>query len=302
MTKLSVIILSFNTRDYTLGCLQSISESNLDPANEELEVLVADNGSTDGSLDAIRKKYPWAKIVDNQKNIGFAAGNNRAIKKAKGEIIMLLNSDTVVLPDTFEEMLRFFSQNEAAGAATARLELPDGALDLSCHRGFPTPWNAFTYFLRSERFFPNIKLFSGYHQTWKDFNSSHEVDAISGACFFVRREVIDKVGLLDEQYFMYAEDLDLCLRIKQAGWKIYYHPKAKIIHFKKRSGRSKSEGLPATPETRKLRAQTITYFYETMKIFYDKHYKKVYPGSVRTIVLTGIWIMTKLKLFRNRFL
>lgn len=302
MTKLSVIILNFNTREYTLGCLQSIKEQNMDPKGDELEVIVADNGSTDGSIEAIQEKFPWVKIIENKENIGFAAGNNRAIKKARGKVILLLNSDTVVFPDSFEKMLEFMDKVKDVGAATARLELSDGALDLACHRGFPTPWNALTYFLRLERAFPNIRLFSGYHQTWKDFDKVHQVDAISGACFFLRKEVIGEIGLLDEQYFMYAEDLDWCMRIKNAGWKIYYNPEVKIIHFKKRSGRSKSEGLTISPETRKLRAKTITYFYETMRIFYDKHYKKKYPKWVRSAVLTGIWLSTKVKLARNRFI
>lgn len=300
MTKLSVIILSFNTRDYTLQCLQSIAEQNMDPKEKELEVIVADNGSTDGSLQAIRNRFPWVKIIENKKNIGFAAGNNRAIEKAHGKIILLLNSDTLVFSDSFEKMIEFMGKTKDAGAATARLELPDGALDLACHRGFPTPWNALTYFLRLEKLLPNVRIFSGYHQTWKNFAEVHEVDAISGACFFIRKKVVEEVGLLDERYFMYAEDLDWCMRIKKAGWKTYYNPEAEIIHFKKRSGRSKSEELPISPQTRKLRAKTITYFYDTMKIFYDKHYKKKYPSWIRHAVLNGIWILTKIKLIRNR--
>lgn len=298
--RLSVIILSFNTRDYTLKCLQSISDQALDPKGGELEVFIADNGSTDGSVEAVRKAYPWAKIVENKENIGFAAGNNRAVKKARGNIILLLNSDTIVFKDSFTEMVGFLERTEDAGAATARLELQDGGLDLGCHRGFPTPTNALTYFLRLEQMFPNLKLFSGYHQTWKDFNRIHEVDVISGACFFVKKKVIEEVGLMDERYFMYAEDIDWCMRIRKAGWKIYYNPNAKILHYKKRSGRSKSEGMPVSPEARRLRAKTITYFYETMRIFYEKHYKSDYPAWVRSAVLFGIWIMTKVKLVRNR--
>lgn len=300
--KLSIVILNFNTREYVLQCLRSIEEQNIDPKANTLEVIVSDNGSNDGSVEAIREKFPWVKIIENKKNIGFAAGNNRAIKQARGKIILLLNSDTIVLPDSFEKMLEFLDKTKDAGAATARLELKDGALDLGCHRGFPTPWNAITYFLRLERLFPNVPVFSGYHQSWKDFNVAHEVDAISGACFFVRRKVVKEVGLLDERYFMYAEDLDWCMRIKKAGWKIYYVPDAKITHFKKRSGRSKAEGLPVSPETRKLRAKTITYFYDTMRIFYDKHYKEKYPSWLRALVVAGIWLLTAVKLIRNRFL
>ena len=298
--KLSVVILNYNTKDYTLQCLQSISESSLSDKTQEIEVLLADNGSTDGSVEAIKLQYPWVKIIENRRNIGFSAGNNRALKQAKGKIILLLNSDTKVFPDTFKEMLEFFATHKQAGAATARLMLPDGALDLACHRGFPTPVNPLAYFLKLEQLFPEFKPVSGYHQTWKNFNTIHEVDVISGACFFIRKQVLDQVGLLDERYFMYAEDIDWCMRIKKSGWKIYYNPNSKIIHCKKRSGRSKSEGLPVNDQTRKLRAQTIIYFYDTMRIFYDQYYREKYGRLVRAVVLLGIYLFTKVKLLRNR--
>lgn len=299
MPKLSVIILSFNTRDYILKCLRSIEEQNLSIQDGKLEVIVSDNGSTDGSVEEIRSRFSWAKLLENKKNIGFAAGNNRAIKKAKGNLILLLNSDTVVLPDSFEKLVNFMEKQQDAGAVTGKLVLPDGAVDLACHRGFPTPWTAFTYFLKLEQLFPNIPLFSGYHLAWKDFETVHEVDAISGACFLVRREVIEEVGLLDERYFMYAEDLDWCMRIKEAGWKIYYNPEASVVHFKKRSGRSKDEGKQLSQTTHRIRARTTTYFYDTMKLFYDKHYKEKYPQWVRTMVLLGIWLLGKARSLRS---
>ena len=301
MPKLSVVILNYNTRDYIVRCLGSIEEQNLDISSGSLEVIVADNGSTDGSSEKIRKGFPWVKLIENKRNIGFAAGNNRAIRKAKGELLLLLNSDTVVLPDAFEKLVKFMDERTDAGAVTGKLVLPDGAIDLSCHRGSPTPWNAFTYFVKLEQLFPNSPFFSGYHQTWKDFDAIHEVDAISGACFMVRTKVVEQVGLLDERYFMYAEDLDWCMRIRDKGWKIYYDPEATVIHFKKRSGRKKDEGKQLTDKTKKIRSVTTTYFNDTMQLFYDKHYKDKYPLFLRKLVFTGIWLFGKIRTLRSRW-
>jgi len=299
MPKLSVIILSYNTRDYILKCLRSIEEQNLSIHDGKLEVIVSDNGSTDGSVEEIRSRFPWVKLLENKNNVGFAAGNNRAIKKAKGDLILLLNSDTVVFPDALEELVGFMDRQKDAGAVTGKLILSDGAVDLACHRCFPTPWTALTYFLKLEQLFPNIPLFSGYHKTWKDFETVHRVDAISGACFMVRKAVIARVGLLDESYFMYAEDLDWCMRIHKAGWKIYYNPKAKVVHFKKRSGRNKDEGKKLSQTTQRIRAKSTNYFYDTMKLFYDKHYKEKYPRWVRSTVLFGIWLLGKIRNLRS---
>jgi GT2 family glycosyltransferase len=302
MINLSIIILNFNTKDYLLSCIQSIAEQNLDPETARTELIVVDNGSNDGSVEATQKKFPWVKTIKNKSNVGYAKANNTAIKISKGEIVLLLNSDTILRPNSLEKILNFIESDKRIGAVSAKLQLQDGSLDLACHRGFPTPWNALTYFLGLERLFPNLKLFSGYHQAWKDFNTPHQVDAISGACFFVKREVIDQVGLLDERYFMYAEDLDWCMRIKKSGWKIYFYPDATVMHFKKKSGREKEDGHQETNEVRKIRAKSIRHFYRTMKLFYDKHYHDKYPRWVRNTVLLGIWIMTRVKLIRNRLL
>lgn len=300
--KLSVIILNYNTKDLISQCLESIKLQNVDVDGKDLEVFVVDNGSRDGSTETIASKFPFVKLIENKTNLGFAKANNIGIKKAKGKIIALLNSDTLVQENTFVTMTNFLNKNKNIGAATPRLQLVDGSLDLACHRGFPTPFNALSYFFKLEQLLPNFRLFSGYHQTWKDFNKPHEVDAISGASFFIKREVIEKVGNLDERYFMYAEDLDWCMRIKKAGWKIFYNPNATVIHFKKQSGRGKKEGSKISKDIRATRSKAIGHFYETMKIFYEKHYKDKYPKWMRKLVLSGVWLQAKSKLIRNRFL
>ena len=178
--------------------------------------------------------------IQNGKNLGFAAGNNPGIRRAKGRYILLLNSDTEVDADTFAKMLSYMDKNENVGASTCKVMLPTGDIDPSCHRGFPTPWASITYLLKLEKLFPTSVLFGQYHQGYKGLTTIHEVDCIVGAFFMVRANVIKKVGLLDEDYFMYGEDIDWCYRIKKAGWKIMFSPQTSILHRKKQSGRSNS--------------------------------------------------------------
>lgn len=275
---LSVIILSFNTVELTRRCLQTIFASKM--GKYTLEVIVCDNGSTDGSLAMITQEFPEVILIDNKKNLGFAAGNNPGIKRAGGRYILLLNTDTEVPQDTFRVMLEFMDKNHDAGAATCKLFLPDGALDPACHRGFPTPWASFTYLTGLERLFPKFRLFAQYHQGYKDLNTIHEVDCIVGAFFLVRREIVAQVGLLDEDYFMYAEDIDWCYRIRQAGWKIMYNPTVSILHKKKQSGRSHF--------LRKRRVATEIYFHKYNWLFYKKHYARKY-GPLLTLFVNAFY-------------
>lgn len=265
---LSVIILSFNTKDLLRACLKTVLASKM--GKYTMEVIVADNGSTDGSVAMVRKEFPLVILIDNKKNLGFAGGNNPGIKRAKGRYILLLNSDTEVYTDAFRIMLDYLEKHEEVGAATCKLVLPDDTIDPACHRGFPTPRAAFSYFLKLEKLFPKTRVFGGYHQGYKDFSTIHGVDVISGAFFLVRREVIDQVGMLDEDYFFYGEDMDWCYRIKEAGWKIMYNSTVTILHKKKQSGRAHAD--------RVRRARTELFFYQYNKLFYKKNYEgKIFP-------------------------
>lgn len=302
---LSIIILNFNTRDLLVDCIKSIFAS--DSGKYRYEIIVADNGSVDGSAEEIKKiiaKNRSRKInlilVENKKNLGFAAGNNQGLKKARGRYILFLNSDTKVFKDTLRIMLDYMEENPKVGLATCRVEFADGTLDPASHRGFPTPWNSFAYFFGLEKLFPRIKPFSGYHLGHLDLNSIHEIDTPTGAFYLVRKEVITQVGSFDDRYFMYAEDIDLSLRIKNAGWKIMFVPLTKIIHYKKQSGRAKKEQGKITSSARLIREKTIRYFFDSMKLFYDIHYKSRYSFLTRFLVLGGIWLFTRIKLIHNK--
>lgn len=262
---LSVVILNYNTMDLTRTCLATVLSSNL--GTYTMEVIVCDNGSTDGSI-LMLNEFSGIILIQNGKNLGFAAGNNPGLKNAKGRYVLLLNSDTEVSLDTFREMISYMDETPGAGAATCKLMLPDGSMDPACHRGFPTPWAAFTYLTKLEKLFPHTKLFGQYHQGYKDIETIHEVDCIVGAFFMVRSTVIDDVGYLDEEYFMYGEDIDWAYRIKNKGWKIMFNPFITIVHKKKQSGRSSL--------SRKRRVATEIYFHRYNWLFYTKNYSKKY--------------------------
>jgi GT2 family glycosyltransferase len=270
----SVIILNFNTLNLTRMCLESLVKSRL--GRHTMEVIVCDNASTDGTETMVKKEFPKVIMVQNGKNVGFAAGNNPGIRMAKGRYVLLLNSDTEVTPVAIATMIDFMDAHPKAGAATCALVLPDGSMDPACHRGFPTPWAAITYLTKLEKLFPKTKLFGAYHQGYKDLKIPHQVDAISGAFFMVRRAVIATVGLLDEDYFMYAEDIDWAYRMKKAGWEIWFNPKASILHKKKQSGRANS--------LRKRRVTTEIYFHKYNWLFYKKNFASTYSPFVTFLV------------------
>jgi GT2 family glycosyltransferase len=283
---ISVIILNFNTRDLTQICIQRLKHSIL--GTYSMEIILCDNASLDGTVEAVRKKFSDVIIIENGKNLGFAAGNNPGIKQAKGRYILLLNSDTEVSSDSIAEMITFMDSHEKAGAATCKLVLPNGQMDPACHRGFPTPWTSLTYLIKLEKLFPKSKLFGEYHQGYKNLSTVHEVDCISGAFFMVRKAVINTVGLLDEDFFMYAEDIDWAYRIKKARWEIWFNPYVSVLHKKKQSGRAHS--------IKSRRVTTEIYFHTYNWLFYKKHYAKKY-GPFMSFIINTIY---SLRLFLLR--
>lgn len=286
MLKLSIIILNYNTKDLLKQCLQSLHDSQFTIHNSE--IIIVDNSSDDGSAEMVKSEFPKVKLIVNPQNYGFAKGNNVALrwirqthhKQDQEKYVLLLNSDTVVEKDTLPVMVKFMEENPKVRVATCRVELGSGELDPACHRGFPTPWASLTYFLGLEKLFPRSKLFAQYHQTFKDLNTIHEIDSPTGAFYLVCRQVVEQVGMLDEDFFMYGEDLDWSYRIKKAGWKIMYVPQVKITHFKKQSGRDNI--------SMEERRNATDHFYQTMKLFYQKHYQDKYPFFINWLMILGI--------------
>jgi len=279
---LSILIVNYNTRELTLAAIRSVYASVTD---YRYEVILIDNHSSDGSVEAIRRTYPQVKLIMNAENVGFARANNQGIRQASGRYILLLNSDTVIQPDTLDIMLDFMDRHPKVGASGCKVVLPDGSLDKACRRGFPTPSASFYYIMGLSKLFPHVPRFNQYQLGYLDPDEEYPVDSLVGAFMLVRREAIDQAGLLDESFFMYGEDIDWCYRLKQAGWQIYY-PKTSIIHYK---GAGK-----------KYKPPRIVYeFHRAMILFHRKHYHKNYSWIVNFTIYAGIWLKLWLALTIN---
>ena len=261
MIELSIIIVNFNVKEYLRNTLLSLYETD---KRINIEVIVVDNASTDQSADMVRKEFPDVMLIENEINVGFAKGNNIALKKCSGKYILLINPDTIVRKDTLSKMIDFFKITPDCGAAGCKVLNPDKSLQLACRRGFPTPFTAFSKLTGLSTLFTNSRLFGRYNLTYLDPEETNVVDAISGSFMMIRRNAYEQVGILDEDFFLYGEDIDWCYRIKQKGWKIYYYPETEIIHFK---GKSSGKG-PVNAEKE---------FYRSMILFVEKHYNnKIY--------------------------
>lgn len=280
---LSIIIVNYNTCQITSDAIRSIFKSH---TSYTYEVIVVDNHSTDDSVETISKYFPNVSLIRNPENIGFARANNQAIRVAKSKYILLLNSDTVIKPDTLQVMVSFMNQHPKAGASGCKVVLPDGNLDRACRRGFPTPSASFYYLTGLAHLFPKNPRFNQYQLTHLDPDQSYPVDCLVGAFMLVRREVFEQIGLLDEDFFMYGEDVDWCFRIKQGGWDIIYYPKTSIIHYKGASSRRKPYKI-------------VYEFHRAMYLFHRKHFQKKYPMIVNGLVYSGIFLKLLLELIKN---
>lgn len=271
---LSILILSYNTRELTLEALRSVYRSQ---TSYSYEVIVVDNRSADDSVVSIRREFPQVQLICNDENVGFAKANNQAMRVASGRYFLLLNSDTVIAPDSLEIMLRFMDDHPVVGASGCKVVLPDGSLDKACRRGFPTPSASFYYAFGIAKLFPHIPRFNQYQLGYLSPDEAYPVDCLVGAFMLVRRETVEQVGVLDEDFFMYGEDIDWCYRIKQAGWEVFYYPLTTIVHHKRASSRRKP--------------LKITYeFHRAMVLFHRKHYKNKYNALVNGLVYAGIGI------------
>ncbi len=282
MIDLSVIIVNYNVKEFLLNLLESIRK-----ATERLnvEIIVVDNASEDGSPAAIKGKFPQVKLIENKKNLGFGKANNQALKIASGEFLLLINPDAIVREDTLTKMLRFFREHPECGLAGCKVLNPDGTLQLPCRRSFPTPWVSFTKITGLSKLFPKSKLFAKYNLTYLDENQTYEVDAVSGSFMMLRKKVYEKVGGFDERFFMYGEDLDYCYRVKKAGFKVYYFAGAEVIHYKGES-------------TRRSSIDETNLFYDAMNLFVGKHFSSSF--LVKIILSLAIFFRRSLA-FLNLF-
>ncbi|MCL6100227.1 MAG: glycosyltransferase [Bacteroidetes bacterium] len=280
MTDLSIIIVNYNVKEFLLNMLDSVQKAT---KTISAEIIVVDNASDDGSVESIKEKFPSVKLIVNEKNVGFGAANNIAMLHASGKYFLLINPDTIVREDTFIKMISFFEQNPEAGIAGCKVLNADGSLQLACRRGFPGPWTSFTKVMGLSTLFPKSRLFARYNLTYLDENKTYEVDAVSGAFMMLRKEVYDKIGGFDQEFFMYGEDLDLCYRTQQAGYKVFYVHSTEIIHYKGES-------------TKRSSMDETKVFYDAMHLFVRKHFSSSFV--VESILQSAI-LFRKLIAFAN---
>ncbi len=246
-TDLSIIIVNWNTRELLAACLTSVEGCRLQvtgpevqpsTCNLKLETIVVDNASSDGSAAMVRERFPWTRLIENAENVGFARANNQGIREATGRYVLLLNPDTVAHPGALEALVAFMDAHPEAGACGARLLNSDGSLQPACHPML-TPGREFWRLLFLERLWPRAT----YPIARWDTVTPRRVEVIKGACLLLRRDALDQVGVLDDSYFMYTEEVDLCYRLIQADWELWYVPAAVVTHYGEASSRQVAEAM-----------------------------------------------------------
>ena len=272
--KLSIIIVNYNVRYFLEQCLQSVRKA---VAGLQTEVFVVDNTSSDGSVEMVRELFPEVHLIANTENLGFSKANNQAIRKSTGEYVLLLNPDTVVEESTFRKVVQFMDTHPDAGGLGVHMIDGKGNFLPESKRGLPTPLVAFYKIFGLSALFPKSKIFGRYHLGYLDKQQTHEVDVLSGAFMLMRKATLDKVGLLDEDYFMYGEDIDLSYRITKGGYKNYYFPETSIIHYKGES-------------TKKSSVNYVFVFYRAMVIFARKHFAPGGAALFAFLINMAIWL------------
>jgi len=283
--KLSIIIVNYNVKYFLEQCLHSVRKACIPVGNSE--IFVVDNNSVDGSAEMVREKFPEINLVANDRNKGFSYANNQAIKIAKGEYVLLLNPDTIVEEDTFEKIVKFMDEHPDAGGLGVKMLDGKGNFLPESKRGLPTPKVAFYKMFGLSRIFPKSKTFNKYHLGYLDDDKIHEVDVLSGAFMLLRKDALKKVGLLDESFFMYGEDIDMSYRLSKAGYRNYYFPETRIIHYKGES-------------TKKGSVNYVLMFYNAMIIFARKHFSPQNAKLLSLLINMAIYLRVSIAIL-NRF-
>ena len=283
--KLSIVIVNYNVEHFLEQCLFSVRKAI---SNIEAEVYVVDNNSVDGSLKMLSEKFPEVKVIANKDNVGFSKANNQAIRISTGEYVLLLNPDTVVEDDTFTKTIAFMDEHPDAGGLGVKMVDGKGRFLPESKRGLPTPATAFYKMFGLTKLFPHSKRFARYYLGHLDSDEINEVEILSGAFMLMRRETLNKSGLLDETFFMYGEDIDLSYRIMLAGYKNYYYPKTRIIHYKGES-------------TKKTSVNYVLIFYKAMEIFVKKHFANNGAKTFSFFINIAIYLKAFLALLSQFF-
>lgn len=274
--KISFVIVTFNSLEPLKICLQSLFDSISDDLN--FEVIIVDNNSQDGSKQFVQESYPDIQLIMNDENLGYTKAMNQGLKIANGEYLVQLNPDVFVNQGTFQALISWMDKHEGVGICIPKVLNQDGSFQKQCRRGFARPIEVFSYFLKLDRIFPNHKIIGNYVKTYLPENEIVEVDAVSGSCMMVKKDLISSIGYLDERYFTYQEDTDFCFRAKKAGWKVYYLPFASVIHQGGRGG-SRSDPYKA-----------IFEWHRSYYLYYRKNLAQDYLFLVNWIMYLFIGI------------
>ena len=283
--KLSVIIVNYNVSAFLEQALASAVKAM---RGIEGEIYVVDNHSVDDSVAMVKAKFPQVKLIENQDNVGFAKANNQAIRISTGEYVLLLNPDTLVEEDTFSKCIDFMDATPDCGGLGVKMVDGQGRFLPESKRGIPYPSSSFYKLFGLSKLFPKSKKFGAYHATYIGEDETHEVEVLAGAYMMLRRSVLDEVGLLDEDYFMYGEDIDLSYRILKGGYKNYYFPQTRIIHYKGES-------------TKKGSLNYVYVFYKAMQIFAKKHFSANNAKIFNVAVDAAIWFRAALAALTRLF-
>ncbi len=286
MSDLGIVIVNWNTRDRLRDCLHSLQAND----NVACVTYVVDNSSTDGSAAMVRAEFPAVRLIESAVNGGYPYANNLGLRQILAlnptpPFVLLLNPDTVLPPHALAQMIDFFHRYPRAGVAGPKLVMADGKLDLACRRSFPSPELSIYHVLGLDERFPKSKRFARYNMTFLNEDEMAEVDSVVGAFMMIRTDALRQTGLLDESYFMYGEDLDLALRIKRKGWKIFYYPTVQVLHYKREASRKSA------------RAQYE--FWRAGYIFYKRHYASTTALPLRVLVTLGLAVKGGMQLVRE---
>lgn len=287
--KLSIVIVNYNVRYYLEQCLLSVEKALTGVSGE---VFVVDNNSTDDSMSYLKGKFPWVRYIENSENVGFSRANNKALREARGEYVLLLNPDTFIGERTLRECIDFMDKTPKAGICAVGMLKVDGSFAPESRRGVPTPFVAFCKMTGLGSLFPKSRLFGRYYMQYLNKQAINPIEIVSGAFMFIRKEALDKVGLLDESFFMYGEDVDLSYRVLKAGYQNYYIP-THILHYKGES-------------TKKDSIKYVNAFYKAMVIFFKKHfshYSFIYSAFITLVIaVKGVmsYVMQKIYAYSRK--